>query len=184
MFDPTFIGCCVITCLFIIFHSKAQSLKWCRNICPRLGLPYLFLFHFLFCVWILFIYFFYPAGISRPRSDSAPPTPVNRLSMPPPPTTTNTTPPHSRRHRPTTVNKTTSKASAVRSIKETLQIPWIGELWIRRFLNFHWSSITWARALLYRISTRLRFSRRELTRYSTTIASMILLLCDSFMTIK
>ncbi|KAG9352993.1 hypothetical protein JZ751_017569 [Albula glossodonta] len=51
------------------------------------------------------------AGISRPRSDSAPPTPVNRLSMPPPPTTTNTTPPHSRRHRPTGVTKTTSKAS-------------------------------------------------------------------------
>ncbi|KAI1890432.1 hypothetical protein AGOR_G00153650 [Albula goreensis] len=50
-------------------------------------------------------------GISRPRSDSAPPTPVNRLSMPPPPTTTNTTPPHSRRHRPTGVTKTTSKAS-------------------------------------------------------------------------
>ncbi|XP_046730007.1 ral GTPase-activating protein subunit beta isoform X3 [Silurus meridionalis] len=50
-------------------------------------------------------------GISRPRSDSAPPTPVNRLSMPPPPTTTNTTPPHSRRHRPTAVNKTTSKTS-------------------------------------------------------------------------
>ncbi|TVK90432.1 Ral GTPase-activating protein subunit beta [Bagarius yarrelli] len=50
-------------------------------------------------------------GISRPRSDSAPPTPVNRLSMPPPPTTTNTTPPHSRRHRPTAVSKTTSKAS-------------------------------------------------------------------------
>ncbi|XP_066520309.1 ral GTPase-activating protein subunit beta isoform X3 [Hoplias malabaricus] len=50
-------------------------------------------------------------GISRPRSDSAPPTPVNRLSMPPPPTTTNTTPPHSRRHKPTAVTKTTSKAT-------------------------------------------------------------------------
>ncbi|XP_046880746.1 LOW QUALITY PROTEIN: ral GTPase-activating protein subunit beta-like [Hypomesus transpacificus] len=50
-------------------------------------------------------------GISRPRSDSAPPTPVNRLSMPPPPTTTNTTPPHNRRHKPTGVIKTTSKAS-------------------------------------------------------------------------
>ncbi|XP_062315849.1 ral GTPase-activating protein subunit beta isoform X3 [Osmerus eperlanus] len=50
-------------------------------------------------------------GISRPRSDSAPPTPVNRLSMPPLPTTTNTTPPHSRRHKPTGVTKTTSKAS-------------------------------------------------------------------------
>ncbi|KAL0977874.1 hypothetical protein UPYG_G00162460 [Umbra pygmaea] len=48
-------------------------------------------------------------GISRPRSDSAPPTPVNRLSMPPPPT--NTTPPHSRRHKPTGVTKTASKAS-------------------------------------------------------------------------
>uniref|UniRef100_A0A3P8YA54 Ral GTPase-activating protein subunit beta n=1 Tax=Esox lucius TaxID=8010 RepID=A0A3P8YA54_ESOLU len=51
-------------------------------------------------------------GISRPRSDSAPPTPVNRLSMPPPPTTnTNTTPPHSRRHKPTGVTKTASKTS-------------------------------------------------------------------------
>ncbi|KAJ8359230.1 hypothetical protein SKAU_G00157550 [Synaphobranchus kaupii] len=50
-------------------------------------------------------------GISRPRSDSAPPTPVNRLSMPPPPTIANTTPPHNRRHRPTGVTKTTSKAS-------------------------------------------------------------------------
>uniref|UniRef100_A0AAY4EUW7 Ral GTPase-activating protein subunit beta n=1 Tax=Denticeps clupeoides TaxID=299321 RepID=A0AAY4EUW7_9TELE len=48
-------------------------------------------------------------GISRPRSDSAPPTPVNRFNMPPPPTTTNTTPPHSRRHRPAVVTKTTSK---------------------------------------------------------------------------
>ncbi|XP_036805788.1 ral GTPase-activating protein subunit beta isoform X1 [Oncorhynchus mykiss] len=48
-------------------------------------------------------------GVSRPRSDSAPPTPVNRLSMPPP--TTNTTPPHSRRHKPTGVTKTASKTS-------------------------------------------------------------------------
>lgn len=61
-------------------------------------------------------------GISRPRSDSAPPTPVNRLSMPPPPTTTNTTPPHSRRHRPTTVTKTTSKASTTGQSK-VLQQP-------------------------------------------------------------
>ncbi|XP_066558893.1 ral GTPase-activating protein subunit beta isoform X5 [Amia ocellicauda] len=50
-------------------------------------------------------------GISRPRSDSAPPTPVNRLSMPPAPTTTNTTPPHNRRHRTVTVNKTTMKST-------------------------------------------------------------------------
>ncbi|XP_029102082.1 ral GTPase-activating protein subunit beta-like isoform X5 [Scleropages formosus] len=50
-------------------------------------------------------------GISRPRSDSAPPTPVNRLSMPPAASTTNTTPPHNRRHRPTVTTKTTSKAS-------------------------------------------------------------------------
>uniref|UniRef100_A0A4W5RSD3 Ral GTPase-activating protein subunit beta n=1 Tax=Hucho hucho TaxID=62062 RepID=A0A4W5RSD3_9TELE len=48
-------------------------------------------------------------GVSRPRSDSAPPTPVNRLSMPPP--TTNTTPPYSRRHKPTGVTKTASKTS-------------------------------------------------------------------------
>ncbi|XP_041080435.1 ral GTPase-activating protein subunit beta-like isoform X6 [Polyodon spathula] len=50
-------------------------------------------------------------GISRPRSDSAPPTPVNRLSMPQATTTSNTTPPHSRRHRAVTVNKTTMKAT-------------------------------------------------------------------------
>ncbi|XP_063071226.1 ral GTPase-activating protein subunit beta isoform X6 [Engraulis encrasicolus] len=60
-------------------------------------------------------------GISRPRSDSAPPTPVNRLSMPPPPTTTNTTPPHSRRHRPTAVTKTTSKASSTGQSKVSHQ---------------------------------------------------------------
>ncbi|XP_051489424.1 ral GTPase-activating protein subunit beta isoform X5 [Apus apus] len=51
-------------------------------------------------------------GISRPRSDSAPPTPVNRLSMPQS-TATNTTPPHNRRHRAVTVNKATMKASTV-----------------------------------------------------------------------
>uniref|UniRef100_A0A671SKM0 Ral GTPase-activating protein subunit beta n=1 Tax=Sinocyclocheilus anshuiensis TaxID=1608454 RepID=A0A671SKM0_9TELE len=60
-------------------------------------------------------------GISRPRSDSAPPTPVNRLSMPLPPTTTNTTPPHSRRHRPTAVVKTTSKASTTGQTKVSHQ---------------------------------------------------------------
>nr|XP_023840360.1 ral GTPase-activating protein subunit beta-like isoform X4 [Salvelinus alpinus] len=52
----------------------------------------------------------HPLGVSRPRSDSAPPTPVNRLSMPPP-TTNTTTPPHSRRHKPTGVTKTASKTS-------------------------------------------------------------------------
>ncbi|XP_041112421.1 ral GTPase-activating protein subunit beta-like isoform X1 [Polyodon spathula] len=51
------------------------------------------------------------SGISRPRSDSAPPTPVNRLSMPQATTTSNTTPPHSRRHRAVTVNKTTMKTT-------------------------------------------------------------------------
>ncbi|XP_076849474.1 ral GTPase-activating protein subunit beta isoform X2 [Brachyhypopomus gauderio] len=58
-------------------------------------------------------------GISRPRSDSAPPTPVNRLSMPPPPTTTNTTPP--RRHKPTAVTKTTSKATTTGQSKVSHQ---------------------------------------------------------------
>uniref|UniRef100_A0A4W4EZI0 Rap-GAP domain-containing protein n=1 Tax=Electrophorus electricus TaxID=8005 RepID=A0A4W4EZI0_ELEEL len=58
-------------------------------------------------------------GISRPRSDSAPPTPVNRLSMPPPPTTTNTTPP--RRHRPTAVTKTASKATTTGQSKVSHQ---------------------------------------------------------------
>ncbi|XP_028309073.1 ral GTPase-activating protein subunit beta isoform X2 [Gouania willdenowi] len=51
-------------------------------------------------------------GISRPRADSAPPTPVNRMSMSPPPSTTNTTPPHSRKQRHAVVTKTTSKSSA------------------------------------------------------------------------
>ncbi|XP_069508231.1 ral GTPase-activating protein subunit beta isoform X4 [Ambystoma mexicanum] len=49
-------------------------------------------------------------GITRPRSDSAPPTPVNRLSMPHS-AATSTTPPHSRRLRTVTVNKTTLKAN-------------------------------------------------------------------------
>uniref|UniRef100_A0AAY5KQ07 Ral GTPase-activating protein subunit beta n=1 Tax=Esox lucius TaxID=8010 RepID=A0AAY5KQ07_ESOLU len=50
-------------------------------------------------------------GISRLRADSAPPTPVNRLSMSPP--SNNTTPPHSRKQRHTVVTKTTSKSSNV-----------------------------------------------------------------------
>ncbi|XP_027897478.1 ral GTPase-activating protein subunit beta isoform X4 [Xiphophorus couchianus] len=50
-------------------------------------------------------------GISRPRADSAPPTPVNRLSMSPPPSIANTTPPHSRKQRHAVVTKTTSKSS-------------------------------------------------------------------------
>ncbi|XP_014872260.1 ral GTPase-activating protein subunit beta-like [Poecilia latipinna] len=52
-------------------------------------------------------------GISRPRADSAPPTPVNRLSMSPPPSVANTTPPHSRKQRHAVVTKTTSKSSTV-----------------------------------------------------------------------
>ncbi|XP_072918377.1 ral GTPase-activating protein subunit beta isoform X5 [Hemitrygon akajei] len=51
-------------------------------------------------------------GISRPRSDSAPPTPVNRLSMPQASNTMNTTPPHSRRMRSVTVTKATVKTSS------------------------------------------------------------------------
>ncbi|XP_036039085.1 ral GTPase-activating protein subunit beta isoform X8 [Onychomys torridus] len=54
-------------------------------------------------------------GISRPRSDSAPPTPVNRLSMPQS-TAVNTTPPHNRRHRAVTVNKATMKTTAVTTV--------------------------------------------------------------------
>ncbi|KAM9296042.1 ral GTPase-activating protein subunit beta [Gastrophryne carolinensis] len=49
-------------------------------------------------------------GISRPRADSAPPTPVNRLSMPQN-TAISTTPPHNRRHRTVTVTKPTIKTS-------------------------------------------------------------------------
>lgn len=56
---------------------------------------------------------FFFKGISRPRSDSAPPTPVNRLSMPQS-AAVNTTPPHNRRHRAVTVNKATMKTSTVR----------------------------------------------------------------------
>lgn len=52
------------------------------------------------------------SGISRPRADSAPPTPVNRLSMPQT-AAVNTTPPHNRRHRAVTVNKPTMKNSTV-----------------------------------------------------------------------
>ncbi|XP_067856258.1 ral GTPase-activating protein subunit beta isoform X5 [Heptranchias perlo] len=51
-------------------------------------------------------------GISRPRSDSAPPTPVNRLSMPQASSTMNTTPPHSRRVRSVTVTKATVKTGS------------------------------------------------------------------------
>uniref|UniRef100_A0A8C5Q9A0 Ral GTPase-activating protein subunit beta n=1 Tax=Leptobrachium leishanense TaxID=445787 RepID=A0A8C5Q9A0_9ANUR len=57
-------------------------------------------------------------GISRPRADSAPPTPVNRLSIPQN-TATNTTPPHSRRHRTVTVNKTIVKPSSVSATHST-----------------------------------------------------------------
>ncbi|XP_061487702.1 ral GTPase-activating protein subunit beta isoform X2 [Rhineura floridana] len=49
-------------------------------------------------------------GISRPRADSAPPTPVNRLSMPHT-TAVNTTPPHTRKHRAVTGNKPILKNS-------------------------------------------------------------------------
>lgn len=62
--------------------------------------------------FLLLLLFF--KGISRPRSDSAPPTPVNRLSMPQS-TAVNTTPPHNRRHRAVTVNKATMKTTAVRT---------------------------------------------------------------------
>lgn len=65
------------------------------------------------------ILLFLSPGISRPRADSAPPTPVNRISMSPPPSITNTTPPHSRKQRHTVVTKTTSKSSAVSSVTAT-----------------------------------------------------------------
>lgn len=58
---------------------------------------------------------FLSTGISRPRADSAPPTPVNRMSMSPPPSITNTTPPHSRKQRHTVATKTASKSSTVSS---------------------------------------------------------------------
>ncbi|XP_074068053.1 ral GTPase-activating protein subunit beta isoform X5 [Macrotis lagotis] len=59
-------------------------------------------------------------GISRPRCDSAPPTPVNRLNMPQS-TASSTTPPHNRRHRTVTVNKATVKASTA-SIGHTSKV--------------------------------------------------------------
>uniref|UniRef100_F6QMJ8 Ral GTPase-activating protein subunit beta n=1 Tax=Monodelphis domestica TaxID=13616 RepID=F6QMJ8_MONDO len=49
-------------------------------------------------------------GISRPRCDSAPPTPVNRLNLPQS-SASSTTPPHNRRHRTVTVNKATIKTT-------------------------------------------------------------------------
>lgn len=61
-----------------------------------------------------FYYYYFFKGISRPRSDSAPPTPVNRLSMPQS-TAVNTTSPHNRRHRAVTVNKATMKTTTVRT---------------------------------------------------------------------
>uniref|UniRef100_A0A3Q2ZWK8 Ral GTPase-activating protein subunit beta n=1 Tax=Kryptolebias marmoratus TaxID=37003 RepID=A0A3Q2ZWK8_KRYMA len=60
-------------------------------------------------------------GISRPRADSAPPTPVNRMSMSPPPSITNTTPPHSRKQRHAVVTKTASKSSTVTSQQQQQQ---------------------------------------------------------------
>uniref|UniRef100_A0A674DCI8 Ral GTPase-activating protein subunit beta-like n=1 Tax=Salmo trutta TaxID=8032 RepID=A0A674DCI8_SALTR len=57
-------------------------------------------------------------GISRPRVDSAPPTPVNRLSMSPP-SSNNTTPPHSRKQRHTVVTKTASKMSASQQLSSS-----------------------------------------------------------------
>uniref|UniRef100_A0A8C7N101 Ral GTPase-activating protein subunit beta n=1 Tax=Oncorhynchus kisutch TaxID=8019 RepID=A0A8C7N101_ONCKI len=58
-------------------------------------------------------------GISRPRVDSAPPTPVNRLSMSPP-SSNNTTPPHSRKQRHTVVTKTASKSLTQLSSSPTM----------------------------------------------------------------
>ncbi|CAB1329554.1 unnamed protein product, partial [Coregonus sp. 'balchen'] len=61
-------------------------------------------------------------GISRPRVDSAPPTPVNRLSMSPP-SSNNTTPPHSRKQRHTVVTKTASKSLTPSSSPTLLASP-------------------------------------------------------------
>uniref|UniRef100_A0A8C7Z4B9 Ral GTPase activating protein non-catalytic subunit beta n=1 Tax=Oryzias sinensis TaxID=183150 RepID=A0A8C7Z4B9_9TELE len=60
-------------------------------------------------------------GISRPRADSAPPTPVNRLSVSPPPSIANTTPPHSRKQRHMAVTKTASKSSSVTTQQQQQQ---------------------------------------------------------------
>ncbi|XP_053568269.1 ral GTPase-activating protein subunit beta isoform X3 [Bombina bombina] len=57
-------------------------------------------------------------GISRPRADSAPPTPGNRLSIPQS-TATNTTPPRSRGHRAVTVNKPNMKPGVVNTTHGT-----------------------------------------------------------------
>ncbi|XP_037623458.1 ral GTPase-activating protein subunit beta-like isoform X3 [Sebastes umbrosus] len=48
-------------------------------------------------------------GISRPRSGSAPPIPVNILSVPSAPPSTASPPPHNRRLKPVNVSKATSK---------------------------------------------------------------------------
>ncbi|KAL2103252.1 hypothetical protein ACEWY4_000120 [Coilia grayii] len=50
-------------------------------------------------------------GMSRPRADSSPPTPLSRTSVPPP-SSTSSTPPHSRKHRSTVGSKTSSKSSS------------------------------------------------------------------------
>ncbi|XP_041953409.1 ral GTPase-activating protein subunit beta-like isoform X2 [Alosa sapidissima] len=50
-------------------------------------------------------------GMSRPRADSSPPTPLSRTSVAPP-SSTSSTPPHSRRHRSAVASKTSSKSSS------------------------------------------------------------------------
>uniref|UniRef100_A0A671UXS3 Rap-GAP domain-containing protein n=1 Tax=Sparus aurata TaxID=8175 RepID=A0A671UXS3_SPAAU len=52
-------------------------------------------------------------GLSRPRSGSAPPTPVNILSMLSAPPSTTSPPPHSRQLKPANVSKATSKPPTV-----------------------------------------------------------------------
>ncbi|XP_068578263.1 ral GTPase-activating protein subunit beta [Cebidichthys violaceus] len=54
-------------------------------------------------------------GISRPRSGSAPPIPVNILSLPIAPPSTTSPPPHNKRLKPVNVSKATSKPLAASS---------------------------------------------------------------------
>nr|XP_046241115.1 ral GTPase-activating protein subunit beta isoform X2 [Scatophagus argus] len=64
-----------------------------------------------------------PYGISRPRSGSAPPTPVNILSMPSAPPPSTSPPMHNRRPKPANLSKTTSKLPATSSFPHQWRSP-------------------------------------------------------------
>lgn len=74
-----------------------------------------------FNVWFLSVEtgntcFLVSSGISRPRSGSAPPIPMNILSVPIAPPSATSPPPHNKRLKPGNVSKATSKPLAVRHV--------------------------------------------------------------------